>query len=401
MSETGGLRWEQRIRRTLDELTARSLKREIRTFDGVKGPIVEREGRTLINFASNDYLGLSQHESVREAAKRAIDTFGAGAGASRLITGSQQPHQRCESSLARFKGTEAALLFASGYAAAVGTMTSLVGEGDVIFLDKLAHASLIDGAKLSGAVFRVFPHNNLERLEEQLIWAEKKYPAGQRLVVTESVFSMDGDQCELQRLVDMKNKHDAFLLLDEAHATGVIGQSGKGLAASLGLEGEIDVQMGTLSKALGVSGGFVAGSRDLIDLLINRARSFIFSTAPPAAIAAAAEAALDLLMSREGERLMARLWINIRSVFRSLPGTSSQPSSAIIPIWVGDETLALDRSAKLLAGGFLIPAIRFPTVARGSARLRIAVSALHTRNQIEGLIEELARIDSLLNASRR
>jgi glycine C-acetyltransferase/8-amino-7-oxononanoate synthase len=381
--------FDRGIREALDELDAKSLLREVHTIDAVDGPTIVRDGRTLINFASNDYLGLSQHESVREAAKRAIDVYGVGAGASRLITGSQRLHERCESALACFKGAEAALMFASGYAAAVGTITSLTGDRDVIFLDKLAHASLIDGAKLSGAIIRVFPHNNLERLEEQLVWAEMKHPAGRRLVVTESVFSMDGDRCDLQRLVEIKNKHRAFLLLDEAHATGVIGPFGKGLAALLGLEREVDIQMGTLSKALGVSGGFIAGSRDLIDLLINRARSFIYSTALPAAIAAAAEAAVHLLSSEEGERLIANLWINIQSVAHGLAEIKGEPSSAIIPIIVSDEQRALNRSAHLLAHGFLIPAIRFPTVAKGSARLRIAVSALHTREQIECLIHAL------------
>jgi 8-amino-7-oxononanoate synthase len=377
-------------RQTLDKLRAQSLFREIRTVDAVKGALVRMGDRLVINFASNDYLGLSQHEAVRDAAKRAIDLYGVGSGASRLVTGSQEPHKRCEAALATFKGTEAALIFSSGYAAAVGTITSLVGEGDVLFIDKLAHASLIDGAKLSKATIRVFPHNNLERLEQQLIWATKRHPSGQLLIVTESVFSMDGDRCDLKRLVELKLAYDALLLVDEAHATGVVGMSGRGLVTSLGLA--VDIQMGTLSKALGVMGGFIAGPRDLIDLLTNRARSFIYSTAPPPAIAAGAEAALKLLSGIEGERLIAKLWSNIHLIAAGMPSPllkEPEPASAIIPIIVGDEKTALGLADRLLSDGLLVPAIRFPTVSKGSARLRIAVSATQTSEQIEKLIHRL------------
>jgi len=382
-------------RETLDDLRAKSLLRELRTLDAVDGALVRYGDCTLVNFASNDYLGLSQHPEVRTAAKEAIDSYGVGAGASRLITGSLRTHERCEAALAAFKGTEAALLFGSGYAAAVGTIGSLVGRGDVVILDKLAHASLIDGARLSGAIIRIFPHNNLKRLEEQLIWADERYPTSRHLVITESVFSMDGDRCDLNQLVALKRQHGAFLLLDEAHSTGVIGSSGRGLTALLGLEQEVDVQMGTLSKALGVVGGFIAGSKDLIDLLTNRARSFIYSTAPPPAIAAAVETAIRILGSDEGKILINKLWANIHSILRQLPdqfSSKSEPSSAIIPLMVGDEKVALDLAEKLLAEGFLIPAIRFPTVARSSARLRLAVSAAQTEEQIERLVHSLAKV---------
>jgi len=214
-------------------------------------------------------------------------------------------------------------------------------------------------------------------------------------VITESVFSMDGDRCDLNQLVALKRQHGAFLLLDEAHSTGVIGSSGRGLTALLGLEQEVDVQMGTLSKALGVVGGFIAGSKDLIDLLTNRARSFIYSTAPPPAIAAAVETAIRILGSDEGKILINKLWANIHSILRQLPdqfSSKSEPSSAIIPLMVGDEKVALDLAEKLLAEGFLIPAIRFPTVARSSARLRLAVSAAQTEEQIERLVHSLAKV---------
>ena len=382
-------------RETLDDLRAKSLFRELRTLDAVNGALVRYGDRTLVNFASNDYLGLSQHRGVRTAAKEAIDSYGVSAGASRLITGSLRTHAHCEAALAAFKGTEAALLFGSGYAAAVGTVGSLVGRGDVVILDKLVHASLIDGARLSGAIIRIFPHNNLKRLEEQLIWADEKYPTSRHLVITESVFSMDGDRCDLNQLVALKRQHGALLLLDEAHSTGVIGPSGRGLTALLGLEQEVDVQMGTLSKALGVMGGFIAGSKDLIGLLTNRARSLIYSTAPPPAIAAAAETAIRILGSDEGKTLVNKLWTNIRLILRQLPdqfSPKSEPSSAIIPLMVSDERAALDLAEKLLAKGFLIPAIRFPTVARSSARLRLTVSAAQTEEQIERLVHSLSEV---------
>ena len=240
-------------------------------------------GQQLVNFSSNDYLGLANDPRLREAAIDAIEEFGVGAGASRLISGTQSPHVRLETALARWKGTQAALCFSSGYAAAIGTIPALVGKHDVVLLDKLAHASLIDGARLSGAILRVFPHNHLGKLESHLEWAQREHPDRRVLIVTESVFSMDGDRAPLRQLIDLKKRFGAMLLLDEAHAVGVIGPNGRGLAAEEGLAEEVDVQMGTLSKALGVSGGYICGSRGLIEWLVNRARSFIFSTAPPPA----------------------------------------------------------------------------------------------------------------------
>jgi 8-amino-7-oxononanoate synthase len=373
----------------LQELADRSLLRRLRSIDAVEGTRLELENTSLTNFAGNDYLGLSQHPAVREAAIEAIDRFGLGAAASRLITGTLAPHKVLEEQLAAFKGTEAAISFSSGYAAAVGTITAIANRQDVVVLDKLAHACLIDGARLSGAQLRIFPHNDLSRLREILEWAHEHYPNAKIWIITESLFSMDGDYSPLCGLVELKEEYGANLFLDEAHATGVIGPGGKGLAAHWGLGQRIEVQMGTLSKALGGSGGFIAGSRALIDLLINRARSFIFSTAPPPAIAAGASAALGIVQSPEGERLRDDLHQNIDCVRHGLCFSIDALPSPIIPLIIGDENAALEAAKQLQQDRFLVSAIRFPSVSRGSARLRLTLSARHSSEQVAALISSL------------
>jgi len=396
----------------LEALRKRALDRHLREISSAQGPEVVIAGRHFINFSSNDYLGLANDPRLREAAASAIDEFGVGAGASRLISGTQSPHLRLERALAKWKGTEAALCFSSGYAAALGTIPALVTKNDVILLDKLCHASLIDGAKLSGAVLRVFPHNHVGKLESHLEWARREHPSKRVLIMTESVFSMDGDLAPLRELVQLKKQFGALLMLDEAHAIGVIGLNGRGLAAAENLSHEVDVQMGTLSKALGAGGGYICGSRTLIEWLINRARSFIYSTAPPPAIAAAALAAVDFLASPEGEERRRLLWQKIklmRELFLSLevgrfdagnkrstlnaqrPTSNAGGQSAILPLIVGDEQSALDLASALQDEGFLVPAIRYPTVAKGSARLRITVTAAHEEGQIEALCETIKR----------
>ena len=376
----------------LQELADRALLRRLRSIDAVEGTRLELENTSLTNFAGNDYLGLSQHPAVREAAIEAIDRFGLGAAASRLITGTLAPHKVLEEQLAAFKGTEAAISFSSGYAAAVGTITAIADRQDVVILDKLAHASLIDGARLSGAQLRIFPHNDLSRLREILEWAHEHYPNAKIWIITESLFSMDGDYSPLCDLVGLKDEYGANLFLDEAHATGVIGPGGKGLAAHCGLGQRIEVQMGTLSKALGGSGGFITSSRALIDLLINRARSFIFSTAPPPAIAAGASAALGIVQSAEGERLRDDLRQNIDCVRHGLRFSIDALPSPIIPLIIGDENAALEAAKQLQQDRFLVPAIRFPSVSRGSARLRLTLSARHSSEQVVTLISSLQRV---------
>jgi 8-amino-7-oxononanoate synthase len=380
------------IEEELAGLRSRSLLRRLRTFDSPQQPLVEEGGRTLISFASNDYLGLANDPALREAAKAAIDRFGVGSGASRLTSGTLAPHTELERNIARFKGTEAALAFSSGYATAVGTLGALCDEDDVILLDKLCHASLIDGARLSKATIRVFPHNHLGKLESHLEWAATHSPEGRRLIVTEAVFSMDGDRAPLTEIVALKHRFDAMLLVDEAHAVGVIGAHGRGLADALRLGGEVDVQMGTLSKALGTAGGYIAGSHRLVELLVNRARSFIYSTAPPPAVAAAASAALEFMMSDEGERRRSRLWESLAAFGAQMPHLFSEErkiQSAIVPIILGDSGRALEAADRLLERGFHVPAIRHPTVPRDAARLRVSLSALHTPEQISALCSAL------------
>jgi 8-amino-7-oxononanoate synthase len=370
----------------LGELRQKSLFRELRTIEEINGSTVRVADRFLVNFASNDYLGLSQHPSVKAAAIAAIERFGPGSGASRLVTGTGAAHTKFEEEIAVFKGAESGLLFSTGYAAALGTIPSLVGPGDVVILDKLAHACLIDGAKLSGASLRIFPHNNVAKLKHHLLWARQAYPQGKTLIVTESVFSMDGDFAALAEIAALKAEFRAMLLVDEAHATGVIGPQGAGLIAELGLGPQVEIQMGTLSKALGASGGFICGSKTLIQLLVNRARSFIYSTALPPSSAAAASAALEIVQTGEGDALRSRLRRNVTLLVESLTlgrRQVAEPVSPILPLLIGSEPEAVRLAETLSSQGFLAPAIRYPTVARGAARLRITLSASHTLEQIQ------------------
>lgn len=375
----------QWLTQRLAEVEAANLRRTLRVLESPQQPVIRQDGCERINFSSNDYLGLATHPALRIAASDAIDRWGVGAGASRLISGTQLPHQELEQELAAFKATEAALVFSTGFAAAMGAIPAMVGSGDVVILDKLSHACLVDGARMSGATLRVFPHNHMGRLEEQLRWAREKFPNGNVLVITESVFSMDGDRAPVREIVELKDRFGAWLMLDEAHAIGVIGDQGRGLAFDAGVADRVELQMGTLGKALGASGGYLCGSRPLIDWLINRARSFIFSTAPSASVCAAASAALRIVPSEDGRTLQAALWNHISRL-------SHSAESAIIPVMIGDEAMAVKSAEYLYAYGIWVPAVRFPTVPRGKARLRISVSAAHTSDQIDLLKSALARM---------
>jgi 8-amino-7-oxononanoate synthase len=369
----------------LKDLEKKGLLRTVRPVSSPRHPVVTIQGRELINFSSNDYLGLAQHPALIEAASKALHDYGTGSTASRLICGSLDIFHQLEEIIASFKKTEAALTFANGFATAMGTIPAIVGKGDTVILDKLAHACLIDAAKLSGATLRIFPHNDLNKLEKLLTSSK-----GRTLIVTESVFSMDGDLCPLADIVELKEQHGALLLLDEAHAVGILGQYGQGLAEELELRDQIDFQMGTLGKALGSAGGYLATSKAWHNLLINKARSFIYSTAPPPSQATASLAAINLLNSPEGKTLRARLQSNI-SVFKSqIPEPKSLPP--IIPKIIGGNSAALAASASLLDKGFLGPAIRYPTVPRGTARLRITLSAPHSLENIHDLKEALASL---------
>jgi 8-amino-7-oxononanoate synthase len=365
----------------LAALESAGLLRALRPLDSPAGPQVLREGRELWNFASNDYLGLASHPALAEAFIGGIRKYGAGAAASRLVSGTLPPHRELEEALAAAKGTEASLVFSSGFAVATGSLPALVGKDDVLVLDKLCHASLIDGARLSGATIRVFPHNEVAKLERLLESVRKKQPGARVIVVTESVFSMDGDLCPLREIVEAKDRHDALLFLDEAHAFGVLGPQGMGLAAELGLQERVDFQMGTLSKAAGLSGGYLASSAAWRDLLVNRARSFIYSTALPPALAHASLASLALIRSAEGDSLRKKLRENIDAFSPGHP-------SAVVPVILGGNDAALEAARLLEEKGFLVPAIRYPTVPRGTARLRVSISAGHSAGIVGRLKEE-------------
>jgi len=385
------------MHRRLASIKDAGLPRELRRVDSAQGPRIEIKGRALLNFSSNDYLGLANHPALKEAAIKAVEKHGAGAGASRLICGSLAPFHELEETLAAFKSTEAALTFSTGYAAAVGTITALLGKDDIIIVDKLVHACVVDAAKLSGAKLRVFDHNNLKDLEEKLRWAASpKSEIGNRkseiLIVTESIFSMDGDSAPLAEIVALKEKYGAWLMADEAHATGLYGVNRRGLAEALGVSDRIEIQMGTLGKALGASGGYICGSRALIDYLVNRARSFIFSTAPAPAAAAAAKAAIKLIQSAEGQSLSTELQARIAEFQSAIGNQQSAIPSAIIPWIIGDEAASVVAATKLREHNIFVPAIRYPTVARGAARLRITLTAAHSSQDIGALASALSQI---------
>ncbi|PWU20698.1 MAG: 8-amino-7-oxononanoate synthase [Verrucomicrobia bacterium] len=428
-------RFEMDLEESISRIRDQGLYRELRRIDSPQSSRIGIGGKEFLNFSSNDYLGLANDPVLKEAAIRAVERYGAGAGASRLICGSLSPHHELEQTLAEFKDTQAALSFSTGYAAAQGVICALVGKGDTILVDRLVHACIIDAARLSGATLRVFRHNDLNELERVLRYADEvqspkskvqsqrskvegpkfkvegpkskvqnpkpdnavahlSHP-GQRpriLIVTESVFSMDGDAAPLREIVDLKEKYGAWLMVDEAHATGLYGANRSGLAEESGVADQIEIQMGTLGKAIGASGGYIAGSEKLITFLINRARSFIFSTAPVPAAAAAAVAGVKFIQTDDGEKRRRVLWERVERLASALHSGKPQVRSPIIPIQIGHESKAVAAAASLREQGLFIPAIRFPTVARGKARLRITMTAGHTVGDVDALIAALRKL---------
>ena len=372
--------FEESLAADLAALDAAGLRRRMRTGSGV-----------LVSFADNDYLGLAGDPRVKEAAAKAAMEHGASAGASRLVTGTLPPHLALERHLAAFKGADDAIVFSTGYMANLGAISALVGKGDVVLSDALNHASIIDGCRLSGAEVLVYPHLDMDALDGLLASVRG---ARRRLVVSDGVFSMDGDVLDLPRFLEVCRRHDAFSMVDEAHALGVVGRTGRGLSEHFGC-GHPDVMMGTLSKALGSSGGYVAGSATLVEYLRQKARPFIFNTAPTPASVAAADAALSLLESEPA--LVARLRENVAVFAEATNGMSAVRGgeSAIFPFVVGDERRAVEVSAALERRGLLVPAIRYPTVARGEARLRIAISARHTAEQLAALAEAVQEVQEV------
>ncbi len=384
MNDASSQGWAER----LSELESRGLRRRLRTIESTQGAHVTLAGRSLVCFCSNNYLGLADHPAIKAAVAEAVGQWGWGAGASRLITGTMVPHQQLESKLAAFKRTEAALVCSTGYQANLAAVRALAGRGDAVFLDKLDHASIIDAARGSGAVVRVFPHRDYDKLERLL---QRTAAAHRRVIVTDSLFSMDGDLADLPRLVDLKRRYQALLVIDEAHATGVVGPGGRGVAELQGVEGEIDLTVGTLSKALGGIGGFLAGSREIIEWVVNTAGAFIYTTALPPAACAAAMAALDLV-EREPQR-RARVLALADRLRRELSGRGwdlGGSQSQIIPLIVGPADRAVELAAHLEADGLLAPAIRPPTVPTGRSRIRISLCADHSDEDLDRLMSALS-----------
>lgn len=375
----------------LKRISSQGRYRCLQEIEAVRGPIIQIDGRELVNFSSNDYLGLATHPKLIEAAQAATAEWGAGSGASRLISGNLEIHEALERDIANWKRTESSLLFNSGYHANIGAIPALAGEGDVILSDALNHASLIDGCRLSRAETRVFAHNDMDALESLLKAAQ---PQGRRFIVTEAVFSMDGDRAPLNDMLALADRYDAWVYLDEAHAVGVLGKTGAGLVEEFGIAAKFCnrlIQMGTLGKALGSFGAYVAGPSELREFLVNTARSFIFTTALPAGVAAAARRAIEIL--RADPEPQHRLWENIRYFYQLARASFpiGEPQSAIIPIVIGGESEAVRASLRLREAGYFIQAIRPPTVPAGTSRLRLTLSAGHQKNDIEGVARTLKR----------
>lgn len=374
------------IKEALADLKDQNLYRKLKTLEPISPVRAVFEGRELTLFCANDYLGLTHHPQVIKSFQEAALKYGAGAGAARLISGTSSVHTQLENKIAAHKKKEKALVYSAGYLANLGVLSALAGEGDLILMDKLCHASLVDGARLSGAELRVFPHKNYSRAEEILSQSN----APRKLIVSDTVFSMDGDRADIESLAGLKAKYGALLILDDAHVTGVFPDEEGNPVGQETFLGKADVITGTLSKALGVIGGFAAGSAEMIEYLINFSRPFIFATAVPPAVCAAA---LESLKIAEEGFLRKRLWQNIRLMQALLKKTGFEVMNEDTPIFAvmfGAEQAALSASERLLKEGLLVPAIRYPTVPKGKARLRVTLSAAHEPADLEKLISVLA-----------
>lgn len=389
ITATDPLSWLDDELASLDDASLRRRLADVRRIDGAR---VVLDGRELVQFSSNDYLDLAGDRRLAEAARKAAERHGWGAGASALISGHSEAHRRLETALAEFEGTEAALVFGSGYAANVGALTALAGRGDAVFSDELNHASLIDGCRLSRADVRVYSHGNVSRLAAMLA---ETGDARRRLIVTDTLFSMDGDVAPLADLADLAERCDAILVVDEAHATGVFGPRGRGACEQFDIESRVSVRIGTLSKALGGVGGFVAGSRRLINWLVNRARPYVFSTALPPAACEAALAALEIVATEPQRRrqLLDRA-AELRHWLAEQGWQIGNSTSHIIPLVVGSASRAIELSEALRQRGLWVPAIREPSVPPGTSRLRISLSYAHTPEMILRLVSALGELRS-------
>jgi len=377
----------------LRELREKGVAPRLRVLEGEQKPVSVFDGKEVINLASNNYLGLTFHKGLRKAAIEAIRKYGAGAGAVRTISGTMQLHMQLEEQIAKFKNVEACVVFQSGFTANAGTVAAVLGKEDLIISDELNHASIIDGARLSKATIKVFKHKDTADCER--ILKETAEWNGHKLIITDGVFSMDGDIAPLPQLCDLAEKYNCIMMVDDAHASGVLGRSGRGSVDHFNCHGRVHIQVGTLSKAIGAMGGYVCGSRDLIDFLYLRARPFLFSTSHPPATAAACIAAFTLLDSPEGEKLVKKLWANTKFFKRELKKRGFEfkgSETPIIPIHVGDAAKAFEFSKKLFEAGVFAPAVGYPTVAEGKARLRAMVSAAHKREQLLRAADVLAEV---------
>ena len=376
----------------LNKLREAGLYQKLRILEGEQLPVATFDGQKVINLSSNNYLGLTAHKGLKKAAAAAIKTRGVGSGAVRTIAGTMDIHMALEEQIARFKHTEASVVFQSGFVANAGTVQAILGADDVIVSDELNHASVIDGGRLSKAERKIFRHGDMNHAEE--ILREIQNRPGQKLLITDGVFSMDGDIGNLPALCDLADRYGCIMMVDDAHASGVLGKGGRGTVDHFGMHGRVDVQVGTLSKAVGSIGGYVCGGRDLIEFLYHRGRPFLFSTSHPPSVTATCQAAFELLDSEAGDKLIKKLWSNTKFFRRKLKrfgfdtGKSETP---IIPIMVGDAAKAHEFSREIFQEGVFAQSIGFPTVPKGKARLRTIVSAAHKRADLEQAAELLAR----------
>jgi len=377
----------------LRELRTKGVAPKLRVLEGEQKPVCTFDGREVINLASNNYLGLTTHKALRKAAVEAAKKYGAGAGAVRTIAGTMQLHMQLEEQIAKFKNVEACVVFQSGFTANAGTVAAVLGKEDLIVSDELNHASIIDGARLSRATIQVFKHKDVKDCE-RILQEHASFP-GKKLIITDGVFSMDGDIAPLPELCTLAEKYDCIMMVDDAHSSGVLGRNGRGTIDHFDCHGRVHIQVGTLSKAIGVMGGYVCGSRELIDFLYLRARPFLFSTSHPPAVTAACIAAFSLLDSPAGEKLVKKLWKNTKTFKRELKKRGFQfkaSETPIVPIHVGDAAKAFEFSNKLFEAGVFAPAVGYPTVAEGKARLRAIVSAGHKNEQLMKAADILAEV---------
>ncbi len=380
----------------LDELKAKGTHFKLRVLGDEQAPVCTFDGKKVINLASNNYLGLTTHPKLREAALEATRKYGVGSGAVRTIAGTMRIHMELEEKIARFKNVEACVVFQSGFTANAGTVSAILGKDDYIISDELNHASIIDGCRLSRAKILVFRHKDMAHAEEQL--ASVKNQPGRKLLITDGVFSMDGDIGALPALCELAEKYGAIMMVDDAHASGVLGRNGRGTIDHFGMHGRVDIQVGTLSKAIGALGGYVCGTHDLIDYLYHRARPFLFSTSHPPSVAATCIAAFDVL--EQEPQLMEQLWANTRFWKKELGllgydiGGKTTPASEtpITPIIIGDGRLTMEFSRELFKEGVLGTGIAFPTVPEGKARVRTIMTATHTKEELQRALEVLERV---------